>query len=146
MTKLVLIRHGDKETTGLPNPPLSAKGKEQSSKLELKTECVIVSPMRRALQTYVESHISTKRVVVCDLFRELRLSSSCFLELELVDPESDADFTRRVEESVVFLKSLSEQHITVISHEDFLLKLQEQLDVKEPRRLEMAEQLVVQMV
>ena len=145
MKRLLLIRHGNKNKTGGHNPSLSTEGRSQAASIELKTDCVVVSPLRRALQTYSESRIHTRRLVVSDLFREKCLSASTFFELESSQPEDAQEFLERVREAISFLRSLPENNITVISHEDFLYTLQEQLGVI-PKMLKTAEQIKIEII
>jgi len=131
---LVLVRHGAKEQTGQPNPGLTAEGRRQAAQLSFSTEVVCVSPLRRAQETLEHSDIKTQHQTVNPIFREWRQGVSTFLEGEDVkDKESEGDFYLRVVQArLVLLDEISANHITVISHEDFLLTLQKWMKVVDP--------------
>jgi len=91
-----------------------------------------MSPLRRALQTYTESGIQTKQIIVSELFRELKTSNSCFFELEDDEKESRAAFLSRVAQAVKSLPTISGQtvRIALISHEDFIYAFYEALGLE----------------
>lgn len=142
---LVLVRHGEKMITGEPDPTLSFSGKQQAFALDWKTDVVFVSPLRRALQTYTESHIQTSNVCVRSCFRERMDGISTYFieEKRPSQRESEEAFCKRVTKAVQHLRQYSGKHLTVISHEDFLYMLQVKLEVVAPKKLATGEALTL---
>jgi len=138
---LVLVRHGDKLITGEPDPELSFSGSKEAEALNWKTDCVFISPLKRALETYTLSSIMTREVCVHSCFRERMDGISTYFPLEPRSPlpEPEDAFKRRVSDAAQMLHQHSGRHFTVISHEDFLFALQIQLGVDSPKKLDTGE-------
>jgi broad specificity phosphatase PhoE len=134
---LVLVRHGDKMITGEADPGLSFFGQQQAVALDWKTDCVFVSPLKRTLQTYTASFIKARDVCVRSCFRERIDGISTYFPLESRSalPEPEDTFKKRVSAAAQLLRQHAGEHITVISHEDFLFALQIELGVHEPQKL-----------
>lgn len=69
---ITCIRHGHPEQMVSGDPILSTNGIEQASYLAGEYDLIILSPLRRAIETYTRSNISGKRVIICDEAREQR--------------------------------------------------------------------------
>jgi broad specificity phosphatase PhoE len=143
---LVLVRHGDKLVTGEPEPNLSFSGTRQAALLEWKTDCVFVSPLKRALQTYTASNIMTREVQVHSYFREHIDGVSTYFPLEprSLLPEPEDTFNKRVSDAAHMLLQHPGRHLTVISHEDFLFALQIKLGVDNPQKLGTGEAMTME--
>jgi len=134
MVKTVtIIRHGQsKQNAGqcknndeLRNCALSDFGKEQAKKLEQNFDVVLVSPLRRAIETYENSNIKTDNLIHSDLFREHREHNlSEFLENEEIIPEHDV--RQRARDAFAFIKELNYNNIGIVTHLCFSWYLLEQ--------------------
>jgi broad specificity phosphatase PhoE len=126
MTKTVtLIRHAQsRANTGEDqgrNARLSAHGLVQAPQLSGKTELVIVSPLKRTMETYIHSNITASQVTMCDLVREqMDGHDSNYLEHEQKRVESLVDVQQRVGKAIEYILSLPHNHITIISHGLFI--------------------------
>lgn len=65
---------------------------------------MILSPLRRTLETYVHSDLRAKRLVTSDLVREYANEPSSFLEGEDVVLESEEAFNHRVQKAIEFIR------------------------------------------
>lgn len=125
------IRHAESQGNtgedGGPDPALSKRGREQASHLKGPVDLLIVSPMKRALDTYILSKLSSTSIIVSELFRERlgggqgewRLGEDHVKKLE----RDDKKFVKRVDAAIEFLRAQPEQRIAVISHHTFLAAL-----------------------
>lgn len=145
---MIILRHCDKSNEPI-DPPLSEQGKEQASKLSFNVDIVMVSPLKRALQTYTESNIRTKHLIVdSNLIEKNQMMYNEYKELDEDLKglgEMEESFKERVRSVLNNIKRLSscDKSIMVISHEDFLFELQKQCRIMEPRMLEPGESRVV---
>lgn len=100
------------------NTCLTEDGKNQARSVQGPCDVLIVSPLKRALETYVHSKLTTKRLIVNDLFREwTHWGPAQFLEHEDQSrPETWDDFLRRMDQAIEFLKQLPETNVTILSH------------------------------
>lgn len=126
---LWLIRHAQslwntgtvKDEKSIPNCGLSDQGKQQATSITGPVDLLILSPLRRALDTYVRSKLQEKRLVVSDLFREHATGASNCLELEdLSFVETQGALQKRVEDAIAFVKQQPETRVAILSHHDFL--------------------------
>ncbi len=133
MKTVTIIRHGQsKQNAGqcknddeLRNCALSDVGKEQSKNLNQNFDVVIVSPLKRAIETYENSNIKAGNVIYSDLFREHREHNlSEFLENEEVIPEINV--RQRAQNAFQFLKELNFNNIGIVTHLCFSWYLLEQ--------------------
>jgi broad specificity phosphatase PhoE len=130
MVKITLIRHGQSdgnvetklEPERLINPHLTELGIKQASSLDFKFDLLILSPLKRALETYTFSKIKTGEVVINPLFREQTDFTSSRLELEQLFPETKEGLIKRVIQAIEFLKTIKDdyEHIGIVSHYLFL--------------------------
>ena len=123
--RITFIRHAQSlhNATGdiIVNCGLSDAGVEQAKKIDISFDCVVLSPLRRTLQTYALSQIKTKVVLLSALFREHHPLGhpSNFLENEDMKMEQPQQFQKRVGQAMEFLKNLPYQNVCVITHHDF---------------------------
>ncbi len=127
--KITFIRHaqskfnsGEEYLTSI-NCELSDKGKIQCSELKIHTDLLIISPLKRAIQTYANSNIKTKDIEINNLFRECITSPLNKLDFENTNfIETVNDSINRAKLAFEYLKSLNNKYssIVVISHHDFL--------------------------
>lgn len=135
---LFLIRHAESqhnqkdmfkathpEERHFVNTCLTEEGKRQAGFLEGPCEVLIVSPLKRALETYIYSRLTVRRIVVTDLAREWKgWGPAQFLELEDQSAvESPRDFEERINKLVEFIKQLPEENVTLLSHGGVLCEL-----------------------
>lgn len=108
----------------LINCPLSNFGIEQSKKLNLHFDILIMSPLKRAIQTYANSNIKTKEIIISPYIREQIRGESTWLDFENNLPyESIDDMRKRIKYAMNNIYSLKHENIGVISHGDFLREL-----------------------
>lgn len=134
--RITIIRHaqskfnaGDFKTDDeLLDCRLSEFGKQQAQKLNQTFDIVILSTLRRAIETYANSNIKSKNnVVLSHLFREQRETSQLnFLPNEEIIPESPDDVRKRAREAIQFIKNLDYTDIGIISHGYFIWYFLEQ--------------------
>lgn len=142
MTKnLTIIRHAQsiwnanlhKSEQDAANCGLSDEGKKQASKLKLDTDLLIVSPLRRALDTYVRSKIKTAEVVISSLFIEYQDGKPLnYLESQPIINETPDDMVKRAKTAILYIKTLPHKNICIISHGDFLSIFIKELGFKVP--------------
>lgn len=83
--KIVLLRHAQSEANigqHIKNAPLSRKGIEQAQQLHENFDLILISPLRRALQTLDYSSLKTTVTEICDLCREQYFHESDMLDHE----------------------------------------------------------------
>jgi broad specificity phosphatase PhoE len=129
MPQVTIIRHGQtNRNTGMESDPekiknsnLNILGVFQASKLEGEYELVLLSPLRRALETYAKSNIRTGEVRILDLLHERR-DGSTYNSLELIEPfvESYEDVRFRANEVIRYLKTLPHRTVCMVSHGTFM--------------------------
>lgn len=98
--EVTIIRHVESEynSTSIDSRDcgITHSGKLAASRLIGYYDFVLVSPLRRALQTLKHSKITYGKVVIVDLLREHKLNECDFLEGEQFMIESETDIIVRV--------------------------------------------------
>jgi len=136
--RVTFIRHAESthNATGDegPNSPLSERGMQQARELKGSYDLVIVSPLRRTMQTYANSKIEAGYVLVTPSVRETTpLGIVCnHLENETPQKESAESITQRVAGVFRFLQSRSEKTICVITHHDFAAEFSKLINKGKP--------------
>jgi broad specificity phosphatase PhoE len=104
------------------NSRLTVKGITQSKSLEFEFDLIILTPLKRSLETYINSGIKARTVVIMDIFREFKNDPVNFMESEEMKYETKEMLKIRVDKSIAILKELASSHesIGVISHYGFL--------------------------
>lgn len=136
MKKITIMRHAQsKFNVGecrshdeLRNCKLTEFGKLQAQSLNGSFDIVIVSPLKRALETYVNSNIKSREIITSGLFREQQKENiplNC-LELEETVLETDDDVRKRARDAIEFIKTLKCENIGIISHAHFIWYFLEQ--------------------
>ncbi|MHB1952854.1 MAG: phosphoglycerate mutase family protein [Sulfobacillus sp.] len=129
---LILIRHAQ-STFNASDPaidgewfvdcPLTAYGREQAGALNDSCDLILLSPLRRTRETYENSAISAKEVIVSPLVREVRIDCCDFLEGEERVPETEEELSARIDEAHRLLMFLSRHRkIVVVTHRDFIIE------------------------
>ena len=111
------IRHGHPEQIEVGGYPfLSPIGVEQANRLTSEFDLIILSPLRRAIETYTRSNVSGKRVVICDEAREQR-DQNMYNQLRSEEPirESVEDMFARYAILKDFILSQPEENICLFS-------------------------------
>lgn len=135
MKKITIIRHAEskfnageiKSEDELLNCKITEFGKKQATSLCHSFDTLILSPLKRAIETYVHSNIKTREIIVCDLFREQKEDSSLnYLENEIIQPETLDDVRKRAQQAIQFIKSHNSGNIGIISHGYFMWYFLEQ--------------------
>ena len=123
---IFFIRHGESlhnadpvKHDGIRNPGLSDLGKKQAAQLSGTSDLIIVSPLKRTLETLQFSKIKSKKIISCILFREWTAHGpSCWLEGENEKTiwETEADLMKRSWKAWDFVKTRPETFITIVAH------------------------------
>lgn len=138
--KIVLLRHAQSEANigqHIKNAPLSRKGIEQAQQLHENFDLILISPLRRALQTLDYSSLKTTVTEICDLCREQYFHESDMLDHETYtqdEPSYSLEERVRKFHNLLEEKSKIYNNILVISHANFLARLTqgEQFDNAKP--------------
>ena len=135
MKSITIIRHAQSKFNAgefntaeeIRNCKLTDYGKSQSKSLDQSFDIIILSPLKRAIETYTNSNLKSERVIISDLFREQKEDHPLnYLENETIAPESASDARARAREAVKFLKTLDYTNIGIISHGCFIWYFLEQ--------------------
>ncbi len=126
--KVTIIRHaqslfnsGQARSDDIKNCRLSEYGKATAQNIEHNFDILIISPLRRAIETYANSKIKTNDIIISHLFREHKSWKVNMLDNEDENiTESNNELKERVKKSLDFLKELKGENIGVISHHDFI--------------------------
>lgn len=110
----------------LLNSRLSEEGKRQASNFSASFDVLILSPLRRAIETYAQSSILTREILICPLFREHQ-DGKIINRLENESPtnESTMDVRLRAIQARKFLEETKSDNIGIISHGVFIWYLLE---------------------
>lgn len=98
--ELYFTRHAESlENIGeeIVDSPLSARGRRQAAMLSGFYDTVVVSPMRRCLETLHYSKITYSNLEICPSFRERRRYPGSEMLLELPVEETMDQFRERIE-------------------------------------------------
>lgn len=134
---LFLIRHAESEANvrdrpeyagrseeSFANTRLTENGRLQAAKVQGPVDLLIVSPLRRTLETYTCSRLHARTVLVDPLVREFRAyGRSCEMELETPLVETAQQLRDRVRTFIRLLCARPERDIGVLSHGVFLAEL-----------------------
>jgi len=124
--KVHFLRHGQSFfNIGIdgPDPELTDDGKRQASTVSGEYDLVIVSGLRRTMQTLEHSQIKYRERIMCELCREYRAGSSCdYKHDEVGVTETPEELYKRVSDFRNYLKHLVNGYsrILVISHAVFM--------------------------
>jgi len=135
---LWMIRHAESTHNAKPeNEPddkyfncgLTEKGKGQAHCVQGPAELLLVSPLRRTLETYIHSRLKVKKLETLEELREWTgWGPSCMYDLEHKDNrESWEQFQARVSKALHIIKQRPEQNIAILSHGGFLSEVCRQL-------------------
>ena len=135
MKTITIIRHAQskfnageyKTEEEIRNCWLTNYGVEQAKQLNHSFDLLVLSPLKRAFETYVNSNIKCKQLTISELVREqLDGRPLNFLDLEEVKSESSDEVRKRAREAVEYIKQLESNNIGIISHGCFIWYLLEQ--------------------
>ena len=132
MTRITFIRHAEStfnsgESTGR-NVGLSERGKQQAGVLAGTFDCIILSPMRRAIETYTYSNLKAGAVFMDDVYREnMNHDAANYLDLEPMIQETTEMMLKRVDIGLARLRHIAQntgyRNIAVISHSGYIYYL-----------------------
>ncbi len=126
----------------LVNTRLSEDGRAQADKVQGPVDLLIVSPLRRTMETYACSKLKVGRLFTSELVREWRAyGPPGDLELETPRQETADELRARVRATVDLLRAQPEQNIGILSHGVFLAELARH--VQRPLRASMANAEVI---
>jgi hypothetical protein len=114
MVKITLIRHGQSVVNENPNlapelrinAGLSTTGILQAKQLKFNFDLLIITPVKRSIQTYTNSDIKVANICMHDVFRELMDDSANFLELEQQKLENMQQLEVRVDQAIILLRQI----------------------------------------
>lgn len=138
--KITIIRHGQsvyntqthKSQDELKNCRITELGREQSSKLNHSFDILILSPLKRVIETYTNSNIKIEDIAICSLFKEtythfilnkqndVNFSSINSLENESLIIESIEEVKLRATQARIFIENNKYENIGIISHKNFI--------------------------
>lgn len=99
---------------------LTNKGVEQAKQIEGTYDLVIISPLKRAQQTFYHSNIVAKRIEIWDEVREVVQSMCDILEGEEFKDEIDKEVLARISRFRNKLNGVDAERILVVTHADFV--------------------------
>jgi hypothetical protein len=113
---ITCIRHGHPEQMVVGDPILSTDGIKQANCLAGEYDLIILSPLRRAMETYTRSNISGRRVVICDDAREQR-DNNMYNQLRSETPmtETVSEMFARCTNLRDFILAQPEENICIFS-------------------------------
>ncbi len=130
MKTITIIRHAEsyfnvgqyKNPEDVRNCRITPNGITQAQNLSGEYDVVICSPLKRAIETYVNSHIKCRKFMVSDLVREIQDAKPLnSIELEPLMFEKEYDIVKRAKETVDFVHEFqSSDTICIISHACFM--------------------------
>jgi broad specificity phosphatase PhoE len=135
MKKITIVRHAQSKFNAgqcrneneLRNCALTDLGKQQASHLNQNFDILVISKLRRAVETYKNSNISAEQIIFSHLVREQKEHHSLnFLENEEIVPENQNDMKKRAQAAKEFIKTLDSDNIGIISHYTFIAYLLEE--------------------
>nr|QBK90481.1 MAG: histidine phosphatase superfamily branch 1 [Pithovirus LCPAC103] len=122
LKKLTLIRHAQPKSGSEPDPQLSEPGCKQAAELSGHYQLVVLGPLRRHLDTYVNSDISGDRMAMSELLREQKMGDKAYNYYRNEDQnlETRADVMVRVKELKAWLRLQPETEICLITSAFFM--------------------------
>lgn len=109
------------------NIGLTEEGKIHARNLTFSFNILVLSPMKRAIETYSYSGIKVGSVLMSELFREHVRTPNNLFEFEDFVYETEEDLVERVRAAAEFLKKIDLPNINigVITHDEFIQKFTE---------------------
>jgi len=140
MPQVTFIRHAmtrfnarlDDES--IPDSRITQIGVSQAAKLNNTFDILILSPLKRTMETYTNSNIKTNKVIISEYFREHMRTPLNFTALEDHSyVESTVEIEKRIDKAIKYIKMLGLKFdkIGVITHYDFLRHITKRLFGKE---------------
>jgi broad specificity phosphatase PhoE len=132
---LWFIRHAESEqNAGVEvgrNSKLSERGKTQAVQVHGPCSLLLLSPLRRSIETYALSGLKVGRLIMADCIREIVDGPACELDLEKWSHnETEEEVMVRINATFQLLRSQPEKNITILSHACFLRKLISELKLE----------------
>lgn len=127
--KITIIRHAQSMHNAgqfsaqeeVRNARLSSEGKKQADGLKGSFDLVVLSPLRRAVETYARSGIACRQLKMCDLFREEADGLPAnHLELEVTRVETKEEIRQRAKEARKYIEACDSYDIGILSHGIFI--------------------------
>ena len=123
--RVVFIRHAESRfNIGIQeyDSVLTETGKQQASKLMGNYPLILLSPMKRCLETLQYSRITSDNVYTWDILREHKTEICDFFENEEMIIETDDELTERCDHIIEEFIRLK-QDILVITHHDIIANI-----------------------
>jgi len=125
MKKITLIRHAESifnsnDKYDVPNCGLTENGILQANNLTFYFDCILISPLKRSLDTFMHSNIQFDEFIITNLVREHKTNKCDFFEYEDFVAETEEKLTERIDNVKLYIKSLPYVNIGIITHADFI--------------------------
>ena len=138
MKTITLIRHAQslynanpQLTQDIVDCGLSEEGIKQANQLNLTVDLLIVSPLKRAIETCKQSKIRTTSIIVSPLFVEYNYGNSIIYgDNQHFAAEIPGDVINRAKTAISYIKSQPQQNIGIISHGYFLRVFMQELGLE----------------
>lgn len=127
---ITIIRHAEsrvnaglcRESGEFTNCRITDNGKEQATKLSYSFDVLILSPLKRVLETYTNSKIKTGDILISHFFRETKEdhTTTNFLENEKHSYETVEEIKLRALNARIFIENIKSNNIGIISHCGFI--------------------------
>jgi|SRR5579872_2508296 len=138
MKTITLIRHAQslynanpQLTQDIVDCGLSEEGIKQANQLNRTVDLLIVSPLKRAIETYNRSKIRTTSIIVSPLFIEYHYGNSItYGNNQHLAAETPDDVINRAKTAISYIKSQPQQNIGIISHGYFLRVFMQELGLE----------------
>jgi broad specificity phosphatase PhoE len=127
--RITIIRHAQsihnsgefKTQEDARNAKLSEEGKRQASTVKGDFDTVVISPLRRAVETYARSSIKTRRLLMSELFREEADGCAAnHFENEPIFLETKEQMRARAQKAKQYIQALDSNNIGIVAHGIFI--------------------------
>ncbi len=117
---LIIYRHGntvDYSKQNVADVKLSKLGQQQAGQLQDECDLLIISNLRRSMETYTNSQIKAKDHIIEKLFREhMDTNKRNYLVSEEIRKESSKEIKERALAARNFILHRTNQTIVIITH------------------------------
>lgn len=123
---ITFLRHGESENNkyhlSVNNPSLTATGKHQASLLSGHFDYIMISPLKRTIETFKHSSITGNTIEYSTLCREHVYSNSDLMVDENYKETAEM-FNERIELLKMYIKMKTYKSILIITHSGVIKKM-----------------------
>jgi broad specificity phosphatase PhoE len=135
MKTITIIRHGQSQYNAgnfkVADCGLTDIGKQQAETLNEQFDVLVMSPLKRAIETHIYSNIKQQQIWISELFSETQK-----------DSESNDDVRLRAKKAIQFIDNFKSNNIGIISHCNFIWHFLEELG-HEPIKLSNCQSIII---